>query len=68
LGKLAGDGFRMPGVFLLRKGEIQVARRAETAADRPDYLELACGTAGSASGSERPGAGNATNLFSPSTR
>jgi hypothetical protein len=41
IGKLMGDGFRMPGVFILEKGEIKFAFRAETAADRPDYVQIA---------------------------
>lgn len=45
LGRLAGDGFRMPGVFLLRDGEIVATYRHNAACDRPDYLALAklCG-------------------------
>jgi peroxiredoxin len=43
IGTLAGDGFQMPGVFLVHKGAILRAFRHETAADRPDYQELACG-------------------------
>ncbi|MCO6044183.1 SelL-related redox protein [Aeoliella sp. ICT_H6.2] len=41
VGRLAGDGFRMPGVFFLYRGEIWSSFRHQTAADRPDYLELA---------------------------
>ena len=41
VGKLSGDGFRMPGVFLVRDGEVVRAFRHETAADRPDYCALA---------------------------
>ena len=41
VGKLVGDGFQMPGVFLLRNGRIERAFRHKTAADRPDYCELA---------------------------
>jgi len=40
-GKLAGDGFQMPGVFLVHNGAVQRAFRHQTAADRPDYTELA---------------------------
>lgn len=42
IGKLEGDGFRMPGVFLLRDSRIVAAFRNVTAADRPDYVDLAC--------------------------
>lgn len=37
----ATDGFQMPGVFLLDKGEIKASFIHESTADRPDYLELA---------------------------
>ena len=41
IGTLNGNGFRMPGAFLLYKGEPVKAFRHKTAADRPDYVELA---------------------------
>jgi hypothetical protein len=41
IGKLAGDGFRMPGVFIISKGRVLAQVRARTAADRPNYLALA---------------------------
>lgn len=41
VGKLVGDGFQMPGVFLVRNGRIEKAFRHATAGDRPDYDELA---------------------------
>jgi len=41
IGKLSGDGFRMPGLFFLYRGEIYGAYRHHSAADRPDYLALA---------------------------
>lgn len=40
VGKVEGDGFQMPGVFLLYHGEILRAYRHHSAADRPDYVEL----------------------------
>ncbi|MCA9150948.1 MAG: redoxin domain-containing protein [Planctomycetales bacterium] len=40
VGKLAGDGFRMPGVFVLVDGQIRVTHTAATAAERPDYLQI----------------------------
>lgn len=40
VGTLDGDGFQMPGVFLLHDGEIVRAFRHQSAADRPDYCEL----------------------------
>ena len=54
-GRLVGDGFQMPGVFLLERGKIIGEYRHQTAADRPDYAALArqhgaspgCSTAGS---------------------
>jgi len=45
VGKLAGDGLQMPGVFLVENGRIVRAFRHRTAADRPDYAALgACPT------------------------
>lgn len=41
IGALNGNGFRMPGVFLLWNSRIVRAYRHGTAADRPDYLDLA---------------------------
>ena len=40
IGKLSGDGFRMPGAFLLRNGKIIAEHRASSAADHPDYVTL----------------------------
>lgn len=40
VGPLAGDGFQMPGAFLLLDGRIIHAYRHATAADRPDYEGL----------------------------
>jgi hypothetical protein len=39
-GAIDGDGFQMPGAFVLREGRITRAFRHQTAADRPDYLQL----------------------------
>ena len=44
IGPLVGDGFQMPGAFLIRDGRIVAAYRHRHAADRPDYAALACGT------------------------
>ena len=41
IGKLAGDGFQMPGVFLLWQGEIAESYFHESVASRPDYEALA---------------------------
>ncbi|MHB8973366.1 MAG: SelL-related redox protein [Pirellulaceae bacterium] len=41
IGRLEGDGFRLPGVFLLDQGQILAEFRATTAADRPDYVRIA---------------------------
>jgi len=41
IGRLSGDGLRMPGVFLLHNGQVLRAYRHETPADRPDYEALA---------------------------
>jgi peroxiredoxin len=42
-GRLQGDSFQMPGLFLVRNGKIVRTFRYETAADRPDYAEFVCG-------------------------
>lgn len=41
LGRFGCDGFQMPGVFLIHKGTVLQTFRHTTAADRPDYIELA---------------------------
>lgn len=41
IGALQGDGFRLPGAFLVFDGEILRAHRARDAADHPDYLTFA---------------------------
>ncbi len=41
VGTLKGDGFQMPGAFLVRDGRITRAYRHQDAADRPDYAALA---------------------------
>ncbi|MFZ1788055.1 MAG: SelL-related redox protein [Saprospiraceae bacterium] len=38
--KQIGDAFQMPGVFVLKKGEIKQSFIHKTAADRPDYEKL----------------------------
>ena len=44
IGRFLGDGFQMPGAFVIHHGEVLYAFRHRSAADRPDYLELArCG-------------------------
>ena len=40
-GPIVGDGLRMPGVFVLDKGEIIASFRHASAADRPDYVAIA---------------------------
>ncbi len=42
IGKLEGDGFQMPGAFVIHRGRIVRAYRHTSAADRPDLKELAC--------------------------
>ncbi len=42
IGKFDGNVFQLPGVFLLDHGRIVREFRHATAADRPDYVELAC--------------------------
>jgi hypothetical protein len=41
VGKPSGDGFQMPGVFLLYQGRIVQSFYHKTIADRPDYDALA---------------------------
>jgi len=43
VGMLVGDGFQMPGVFLIFHGEVIRSYRHLSAADRPDYLALVTG-------------------------
>ena len=40
VGRLAGDGRQMPGVFLFYRGEIMAAQRAKSASDLPDLPRL----------------------------
>ena len=40
-GKLVGDGFQMPGVFLVFHGQVIRCYRHQSAADRPDYVTFA---------------------------
>ena len=42
IGPIGGNGFRMPGAFIVHNGKTLVEFRHKTAADRPDYRELAC--------------------------
>ena len=42
IGKLEGDGFQMPGAFVIHNGRVIRSYRHTTAADRPDLLEFAC--------------------------
>lgn len=39
--QVIGDGFQMPGVFLIFEGDIKDKFIHQTIADRPDYLKLA---------------------------
>ncbi|MDG1895149.1 MAG: SelL-related redox protein [Fuerstiella sp.] len=41
IGALNGNGFLMPGVFLMHDGQVLKGFRHQSAADRPDYVELA---------------------------
>ena len=40
-GRPEGDGFQMPGAFLIDNGRMVHAYHHMTAADRPDYVRLA---------------------------
>lgn len=44
VGKLDGDGFQMPGAFIVRDNRLVRAYRHGTAADRPDLCRLASAT------------------------
>lgn len=51
-GPMQGDGTRMPGAFVLENGEIRMAHRPESPADKLDFCELAgCQPAGTLAGS-----------------
>jgi hypothetical protein len=41
IGRLDGDGFRMPGSFVVADGRVVLEHRSDSAADRPDYVALA---------------------------
>ena len=41
-GKIVGDVFQLPGVFLIDKGKIVRAYRHQFASDRPNYSQFAC--------------------------
>ncbi len=53
IGLLQGDGFQMPGVFLVFHGEVITSYRHVSAADRPDYLAIAEGEVGGISPTRR---------------
>lgn len=40
MGKQLGDGFQMPGIFVVQDGEIRNRFIHKLASERPDYLEL----------------------------
>lgn len=40
VGPMLGDGFQMPGVFVIKDGEIKERFIHKLASDRPDYLKL----------------------------
>jgi hypothetical protein len=41
-GRIRGDAAQLPGTFVVHHGQIVQAFRNKTAADRPDYAEMAC--------------------------
>ena len=41
IGPQLGDGFQMPGVFVIYKGKVEESFIHKLASDRPDYVELA---------------------------
>jgi hypothetical protein len=42
IGRLEGDGFQMPGAFVIHGGKVVRAFRHASAGDRPDLEQLAC--------------------------
>lgn len=40
VGRLVGDGFQMPGLFMIFHGQILRSYRHQSAADRPDYVRF----------------------------
>ncbi len=40
IGPMLGDGFQMPGVFVIQDGEVKESFIHKLASDRPDYLKL----------------------------
>ena len=42
IGPLGGDGFQMPGAFVISRGRIVRSFRHRSAADRPDFEAMAC--------------------------
>ena len=40
IGKLVGDGFQMPGAFIVADGKVVKAYRHTGSGDRPDYVQL----------------------------
>jgi peroxiredoxin len=40
IGRLAGDGFQMPGIFMIFHGQVLRSYRHRSAADRPDYVRF----------------------------
>ncbi|MDX2131351.1 MAG: peroxiredoxin-like family protein [Planctomycetota bacterium] len=42
VGRLEGDGFQMPGAFVIHRGQVVRSYRHATAGDRPDLKEFAC--------------------------
>ncbi|MFG0276081.1 MAG: AhpC/TSA family protein, partial [Phycisphaerales bacterium] len=59
VGALDGDGFQMPGVFLVADGAIVAAFRHRLASDRPDYTGIACDSGACAIEPTPAGAGSA---------
>ncbi len=43
MGKIDGDSFQLPGVFLIHQGEIVKSHRASHSADTPDFVEFVRG-------------------------
>jgi len=50
VGALRGDGFQMPGAFVVANGRVIRAYRHRDASDRPDYGAMSCDLPGATSG------------------
>jgi hypothetical protein len=57
IGALTGDGFQMPGTFVIADGAVVRAHHAEHAGDHPDYAAMAASCPASCSAEHAAGSG-----------